>query len=62
MFEYHGWAVVRTVVGADDADDALMRALQVRLAALPESTRASVQLGDALNGLNTIMTSGLRNH
>jgi hypothetical protein len=62
MFEYHGWAVVCSDVGSDEANNKLMRALQVKLAELPESTRASFQLGDPLNGLNTIMASGLRNH
>ncbi|MFL6211049.1 MAG: Imm7 family immunity protein [Pyrinomonadaceae bacterium] len=62
MFEYHGWAVVRSDDGSAEADDELMHALQVRLAALPASTSASFQLGDPLNGLYTIMTAGLRNH
>jgi hypothetical protein len=62
MFEYHGWAVLRSDEGTDEADDALMEELRARIKELPEATRASFHVGGAVNGLRTVSASGLRNH
>jgi hypothetical protein len=62
MFEYHGWAVVRSESEADDADAALIQELQSKVASLSEFTRRTFHIGEPLNGMYAVRVSGLRNH
>jgi hypothetical protein len=58
MFEYHCWAMAEPE-GGIEAEDALARGLEVRIAELEEAARESFNVS-RLNAL-TVTASGLRN-
>jgi hypothetical protein len=63
MYEFNGWAVVRSDEGSDEADGALFARLLEQIAGLPEMTRDRFHWDEGtLNGHWAILVSGLRNH
>ena len=62
MFEFHGWAVIKSDAGDDAADDALVRDLHARIDGMAPSIRSSFHLPDPVNGFHSVTITGLRNH
>ena len=62
MFEFHGWAVIKSNACLDAADDDLVRELQRHLTNMTPSMQSCFHLADPLNGFHCITIAGLRNH
>src|SRR4051794_12617837 len=60
MFEYHGWAVIRSESPSGEVD--LFQRLQIKIAALSELSQQSFYLHESMNSMRSMTVSGLRNH
>ncbi len=63
MYEFNGWAVVRSDEGTSEADGELMDRLLECIEGLPDTMSPHYHTGGhMLNGYRSILASGLRNH